>query len=52
MLRDPHVIKRSDFWTKLEYSPAIEAEQLSNLTLPWLQTSYFESESIPYIYEG
>ncbi len=25
MLRDPYVIKRSDFWTKLKYLHAIEA---------------------------
>ncbi len=24
MLRDPYIIKRSDFWTKLKYLPAIE----------------------------
>ncbi len=34
MLRDPHIIKRSDFWTKLKYSPAIEAVHIAKqLTL-------------------
>ncbi len=29
MLRDPHVIKRSDFRTKLKYLPAIEAVHIA-----------------------
>ncbi len=49
MLRDPCVIKRSDFWTKLKYLHAIEAVDIG-YTNPDCKQAILKW--IPYLYEG
>ncbi len=49
MLRDPYVIKRSDFWTKLKYLHAIEVVDIGYTNPDCKQAIY---KWIPYLYEG
>ncbi len=50
MLRDPYVIKRSDFWTKLKNLHAIEAVDIGKAIYPDCKQAIFKW--IPYLLEG